>query len=116
MLRLGVSLPALMLLLGHKNISMTLRYVQITQQDLQREFHLALQNATQRHFIPKLLSTDSASTIPGLDGVKRALGAARHLLEIHRRDLTDKKSQRHLQRLENRLVAVVFELDRFGTA
>jgi site-specific recombinase XerD len=117
MLRLGVSLPALMQLLGHKTIAMTLRYVQVTQQDLQREFHLALQNATQRHFIPKLFTTDSASTHSlGLDGVKRALGAARHLLEIHRRDLTDKKSQRHLQRLENRLVAVAFELDRFGTA
>ena len=36
MLRLGVSLPALMQLLGHKDISMTLRYVQVTQQDLQR--------------------------------------------------------------------------------
>ena len=73
--------------------------------------------ATQRHFIPKLFTIDSSSTYsPGLDGVRRALGAARHLLEIHRRDLTDKKSQRHLQRLENRLVAVAFELDHFGTA
>jgi site-specific recombinase XerD len=117
MIRLGVSLPALMQLLGHKTIDMTLRYVQVTQQDLQREYHLALQNATPRHFIPKLFPTDSASLYsPGLDGVKRALGAARHLLEIHRRDLTDKKSQRHLQRLENRLVAVAFELDRFGRA
>ena len=116
MLRLGVSLPALMQLLGHKTIAMTLRYVQVTQQDLQREFHLALQNATQRHFIPKLFTPDSASAhSSGLDGVKRALGAARHLLEIHRRDLTDKKSQRHLQRLENRLVAVAFELDRLDT-
>jgi hypothetical protein len=30
--------------------------------------------------------------------------------------VTDKKSQTHLQRLENRLVAVAFELERFGTA
>jgi site-specific recombinase XerD len=35
MLRSGVSLPALMQLLGHKDIRMTLRYVQVTQQDLQ---------------------------------------------------------------------------------
>src|SRR5712691_4950987 len=41
MLRLGVSLPALMQLLGRKDIRMTLRYVQVTQQDLQREFHTA---------------------------------------------------------------------------
>jgi integrase/recombinase XerD len=32
MVRLGVSLPALMQLLGHKDIRMTLRYVQVTQQ------------------------------------------------------------------------------------
>ena len=37
MIRLGVSLPALMQLLGHKDIRMTLRYVQVTQLDLQRE-------------------------------------------------------------------------------
>ena len=41
MVRLGVSLPALMQLLGHKDIRMTLRYVQVTQQDLQRQFQLA---------------------------------------------------------------------------
>jgi len=31
MLRLGVSHPALMQLLGHNEIRMTLRYVQVTQ-------------------------------------------------------------------------------------
>jgi site-specific recombinase XerD len=50
MLRAGVSLPALMKLLGHRTANMTLRYVEITQQDLQREFHLARQNP--RHLIP----------------------------------------------------------------
>jgi len=54
MLRLGVSLPALMRLLGHKDIRMTLRYVQVTQQDLQREFHQARQNAAQRYRLPSL--------------------------------------------------------------
>jgi hypothetical protein len=45
MIRLGVSLPALMQMLGHKDIRMTMRYVQVTQRDLQREFHLARQHA-----------------------------------------------------------------------
>src|SRR6266481_9691668 len=49
MLRLGVSLPALMQLLGHSDIRMTLRYVQVTQQDLQREFHLARLNTAPLH-------------------------------------------------------------------
>ena len=38
MLRLGVSLPALMHLLGHKDIRMTMRYVEVSQLDLHREF------------------------------------------------------------------------------
>jgi site-specific recombinase XerD len=45
MLRAGVSLPALMKLLGHRTANMTLRYVEITQQDLQREFDLATKSA-----------------------------------------------------------------------
>src|SRR5574341_492942 len=49
MLRLGVSLPALMQLLGHKDIRLTLRYVQVTQQDLPREFHHARQRTAQRY-------------------------------------------------------------------
>jgi hypothetical protein len=50
MLRAGVSLPALMKLLGHRSANMTLRYVEITRKDLQREFHLARQHP--RHLIP----------------------------------------------------------------
>ena len=37
--RLWNRLPALMKLMGHKNIRMTLRYLKVTQPDLQREFH-----------------------------------------------------------------------------
>ena len=47
-------------LLGHKDISMTLRYVQVTQQDLQREFHLACQTVARRHLIPKLALPDTS--------------------------------------------------------
>jgi site-specific recombinase XerD len=117
MVRLGVSLPALMQLLGHKDIRMTMRYVQVTQQDLQREFHLALKNAKQRHLIPTLPLSDTSPLFNSdLNGVKRAVIAARQLLEIHRRQHSDTKFQRRLQRLENRLMAVVSELDRFGIA
>ena len=68
MVRFGVSLPALMQLLGHKDIRMTLRYVQVTQQDLQREFHAARQNAARPHRLPTLsipnLSYLQAPTFP----------------------------------------------------
>jgi len=42
MLRAGVSFAAVMKLLGHKSPHMTMEYLEITQQDLQREFQLAL--------------------------------------------------------------------------
>lgn len=115
MLRLGVSLPALMKLLGHKDITMTLRYLQVTQQDLQREFHQARQNAAHPHRLPSLsLPTDLHST--DLPGIRRAVSATRHLLEMYRRQLGDEKTKRKLQRLDQRLLAVATELDRIATA
>src|SRR6202043_437921 len=70
MLRLGVSLPALMQLLGHKDIRMTLRYLQVTQQDLQREFHRARENAVSSQLVPTLslpsCGSSASSDVPGI--------------------------------------------------
>jgi site-specific recombinase XerD len=116
MLRLGVSLPALAQLLGHKDIRMTMRYLQVTQPDLQREFHLARKNA-QPHVIPQLpLPEVPLSATSDLAGIHRALAAARHLLEMYRRQFHDEKSRLRLRRLENRLMAVASQLDRFATS
>jgi len=116
MIRLGVSLPALMQMLGHKDIRMTMRYVQVTQRDLQREFHLARQHAMQHHHIPELPVSSPLSASSDLPGIRRALAATRHLLEMYRRQLQDEKARRKLQRLDKRLFTVVFELDRLATA
>jgi hypothetical protein len=116
MIRLGVSLPAVMKLLGHKTIRMTLRYVQVTQRDLQREFHLARQNAAQVHHIPELLVSAFLSAASDLPGVLHTLAATRHLLEMYRRELKDDSASRTLRRLDKRLHSVALELDRFATA
>jgi site-specific recombinase XerD len=116
MVRLGVSLPALMLLLGHKDIRMTMRYVEVTQQDLLREFHRTRQNAAQRHSVPRLPLAEIPTLTSDLHGINHALAAARRLLENHRRQLNDTKSRRRLQRLENRIMAIISELTDFGTA
>jgi len=115
MIRLGVSLPALMQLLGHTDIRMTMRYVQVTQRDLQREFHLARQNAVKHHQIPELAVSSPFSANSDLLGIRRSLAATRYLLEMYRRQLQDEKVSRKLQRLDKRLLNVAFELDRFGT-
>jgi site-specific recombinase XerD len=110
MLRLGVSLPALMQLLGHKDIRMTLRYVQVTQQDLQREFHSARQHAVQPHPVP-VLTVPNCPTSADPSGIRQAIAATRHLLEMYRRGLPDPKIRRRLQRLDRRLLAVADHLD-----
>ncbi len=115
MIRLGVSLPALMQLLGHKDIRMTLRYVQVTQLDLQREFHLARLNASQPHQMPTL-SLPNLSITVDFAGIRQALAAARHILEMYRRQLNDEKTRRTLQRLDKRLLAVDCQLEQIAQA
>ena len=82
MLRAGVSLPALMKLLGHRTANMTLRYVEITQKDLQREFHLA--RSHPRHLLPlpaPLVDSDP----PGLrSDVGERLSATIRALDLYR--------------------------------
>ena len=50
MLRAGVTLPAVMKLLGHLTPEMTMRYLEVSLLDLQREFHLA--QSQPRHLLP----------------------------------------------------------------
>jgi site-specific recombinase XerD len=104
MLRAGVSLPALMKLLGHRTANMTLRYLEITQQDLQREFHLARQ--TPRHLIPLPASLPGADP-DGMDAttVVERLSAAARVLDLYRQQ-NPTLSQKPLQLLLRRLVRV----------
>ncbi len=117
MLRLGVSLPGLMQLLGHKDIHMTLRYVQVTQQDLQREFHIARLNTASLHSIPKLpLPATTAPVHADIAAIHNAIAATRHLLQLFRSQLHDDKSRRKLRRLSQRLLNLSHELDSLADA
>jgi len=116
MLRLGVSLPGLMQMLGHRDIRMTLRYVLVSQRDLQREFHRARQNAAHPHRLPTLPLPIKDNLRADLAGVHQALAGTRHLLEMYRRQLTDEKTKRKLQRLDRRLLAVASQLNQIATA
>jgi integrase len=51
MLRAGVSFPAVMKLLGHTSPEMTMRYLDVALNDLQREFELA--RSKPRHLAPQ---------------------------------------------------------------
>src|SRR3954454_861236 len=101
MLRAGVSLPALMKLLGHRTANMTLRYVEVTQQDLQREFHRAQQNP--RHLIPAPAPiaipdpdlADDSAVVAHISGTIRVLD----LFRLQTGSGTDKPIQLLLRRL-----------------
>ena len=94
-----------------KSLAVDLRYVQVTQQDLQREFHQARQNAAHPHRLPALaLPKDIPSA--GLPGIRQALEATRHLLEMYRRQLRNEKTRRRLQRLDKRLLTVASQLQK----
>jgi hypothetical protein len=111
MVRLGVSLPVLMQLLGHKNIHMTLRYVEVAQLDLQREFHRARQNTTCHHAIPQLPL--SLATVPqqvDVPALRQAIAATRHLFQLLQPQLED-HPRRKLRRLSERLLKIGHELD-----
>ena len=100
MLRAGVSLPALMKLLGHRTANMTLRYLEITQQDLQREFHLARQSP--RHLLPwPLPATAPDPDTADAPAVLQHLAAATRLLDLFRQDhaAQDKSLRLLLRRL-----------------
>src|SRR5207302_5760465 len=87
MLRAGVSLPALMKLLGHRTANMTLRYIEITQMDLQREFRLARQSP--RHLVP--LPASAAAPDPDtadVAAVVERLSAAIRVLDLYRQQTT----------------------------
>ena len=114
MVRLGVSLPALMQMLGHRDIRMTLRYVQITQVDLQREYYAARLKAAERYTVPQL-SAPTGSAAAGLSGISQALAATYHMLEMYRRQIKDDKISRKLRRLARRLSTVESEVQKLET-
>lgn len=115
MLRSGVSLQALMKLLGHATAKMTLLYAEFTQADLQREWSIA--RAQPRHLAPPPRVADSAIALQAdLASVIHALHVAQHALEMFRRTLPgNSASVRVLDRLANRLTKIAAELRKLAT-
>jgi len=107
MLRAGASLPVVKELLGHRSIEMTLRYVQVSQVDLQREYYKARQMMGQLHLIPNITKPNAD---PGIPDILHLLTNIRHFMEMYRRQLNDNKRSRKLARLINRLFKISGEL------
>ena len=82
--------------------------------DLQCEFYRARHQAPQPYCIPSLSVSDASTS--DLPGIRHALAATRHLLEMYRRQLSDDKASRRLQRLDRRLLDVDHALQNIAAA
>ena len=107
MLRAGMGLAAVMKLLGHTSPRMTMRYLDVTLTDLQREFQLA--RSKPRHMAPQP-KTSLAPLRKGLDGLIDSLLATQHAMEMFRRSLTKGHARSRLDRLSNRLTKILAEI------
>jgi integrase len=112
MLRAGVNFAAVMKLLGHQSPDMTLEYLQITQQDLQREFHLA--RSHPRHLPPSRTVSSASSPRADLASLIDSLKAAQHVLEMFRRSLDEDSPRRLLNRLARRLVKIIADATKLN--
>lgn len=107
MLRAGVSLPALMKLLGHHNANMTLLYVEVTQQDLQREYQAARLRPRHLAPLPPSLQQDAAPpSSADASSVETALTTALRLLDLHRQLLLPAATNQQFFLLSRRLIRI----------
>ena len=112
MLRSGISFPVLMKLLGHVDPGMTMRYVDVTLTDLEREFQLA--RSKPRHLAPQP-KTSTAPARAGLDGLVDSLTATQHVMEMFRRSLPNGSARNRLLRLSKRLIKILAEIRKLHT-
>jgi len=111
MIRSSGTLPALMKLLGHADPEMTMRYVDVTSNDLQREYHLA--RGKPRHLVPQP-KAPIVSPRTGLGGIIDSLLFAQHAIEMFRRSLPDGSPRRCLDRLSNRLTKILSQIRKLN--
>lgn len=106
LIRYGVSLPAVMKLLGHNTLKMTLRYVQVTNEDLSKAYLQAIGKARQRYSGLKPLPPE-AGTDEFTQGSAEAVSAAFEELVARvqrvRFDNPHFKKRKKLQRIVERL-------------
>jgi len=101
-----------MKLLGHTSPEMTVLYLDVTLNDLQRAFELA--RAKPRHLVPQP-RVPSAPLRAGLGGVLDSLLATQQVLEMFRRAQPNGTSRRRLDRLSNRLTKILSEARKLAT-
>jgi hypothetical protein len=112
MLRAGMGFATVMKLLGHTSPRMTMRYVDVTLTDLQREFELA--RAKPRHLAPQP-KTSRTPVHSGIDGLIDSLLATQHAMEMFSRSVPSGPARSCLSRLANRLSKILAVIRQLHT-
>jgi hypothetical protein len=87
---------------------MTLQYLEITQADLQREYHLA--RTHPRHLVPSPPTPRAVPASADPTAILDSLQSAQYVMEMFRRTLPDGSTRRLLDRLANRLIKIVSQI------
>ena len=96
---------------------MTMGYVQVTQKDLQREYHSAREKMASVHNVPKLTAKhdlDAASS--RITDICLTLEAVSHQLEMYRRQDSRQPAKNKLQSIARRLTKLRTALTAFQKA
>jgi len=101
LLRNGLNLLAVMKLLGHKTLKMTLRYLEVTNEDLGRAYLKALETARERY--AGLKNPSNAAQDPSEPSVETTFDNLLARIQTIRFDHPDPKARLRLQRFVERL-------------
>jgi len=96
LLNAGVSLSSVMKLLGHKKISMTLRYAQITQDTIRKEYFAAIEKTKEQYDLKTPYEEEISNPLS-------SLGDLIKLIEKKRQELPDPKTDKKKLALLKRL-------------
>ena len=91
---------------------MTLRYVEVNQVDLQREYH----QAREKMRFPAIPQINKPQKSLGIPTLLHSLAEAHHLMEMFRRGVHIEGTKRKLVRLANRLDKISAEISKFDGA
>ena len=101
LLRFGVSLPGVMKLLGHRTPDMTLRYVEVNQDDLRQSYLRAVREARKRYpNVAEIIDRKSSDNTPNaLDDLDCAFSNLAAQVQAIRFNHPDPAKRKKLQRL-----------------
>jgi site-specific recombinase XerD len=108
LLRCGIALPALMKLLGHNDIDMTLNYADVSQMDVRKAYFTAVEKSNSMALASK--STDSG-TISNPDYIFDGIHSLITKLRSIQQDSSDLTTRKKLLRLTDRLSRVYRDLE-----